>query len=78
MTHIVIGVQNPGDVLSQVSIQDGLDVATNINCGTAAEQVSVFLSVPATYPQMFHWAGFQHVKSWNLGISANNAYSLWG
>ena len=32
-THIVVGVQNPGDVLCQVSIQHSLDVTTNINCG---------------------------------------------
>lgn len=35
-THIVIGVENPGNVLSQVSVQHGLDVATDINCGATA------------------------------------------
>lgn len=35
-THIVVGVEDPGNVLSQVSVQHSLNVATNINCGTAA------------------------------------------
>lgn len=35
-THVVVGVENPGDVLSQVSVQHSLDVATDINCGTTA------------------------------------------
>lgn len=29
--HIVVGVENSGDVLSQVSIQHCLDVSSNIN-----------------------------------------------
>lgn len=33
VSHVVIGVENPGDVLSQISIKHGLDVTTDINCG---------------------------------------------
>lgn len=35
-THVVVGVEDPGDVLSQVSVQDCLNVAANVNCGAAA------------------------------------------
>lgn len=31
ITHIVIGVQHPGDVLSQVSVQHGLNVVSDVN-----------------------------------------------
>jgi len=33
-TYVVVGVEDPGDVLRQVSVQHGLDVAADINCGT--------------------------------------------
>lgn len=32
MSYIVIGIQHAGDVLSQVSVQNSLNVATNIDC----------------------------------------------
>lgn len=32
-THIVIRVQDPGDVLRQVPVQDGLDVVPHVDCG---------------------------------------------
>lgn len=30
-THVVVGIQDSGDVLSQVPVQDRLDVAPHIN-----------------------------------------------
>lgn len=45
-THIVIRVENPGDVLSQVSVQHCLNVSPDVNCGTAAAfRLSPFLAV---------------------------------
>lgn len=32
-SHIVVGVQNSGDVFSQVSVQNRLDVAADVDCG---------------------------------------------
>ena len=29
--HVVIGIQDPGDVLSQVPVQDRLDVAAHVD-----------------------------------------------
>lgn len=37
-THIVVGVEHSGDVLSEVSIEHSLNVASNINCGTTARR----------------------------------------
>lgn len=30
-SHVVVGVENPGDVLRQVSVQNGFHVVANIN-----------------------------------------------
>lgn len=40
-THVVVGVEDPGDVFSQVSIQDCLNVAANVNCGAAGDWVKI-------------------------------------
>lgn len=31
-SYIIIGVQHTGDILSQVPVQDSLDVAANVDC----------------------------------------------
>lgn len=31
-SYIVVGIQHTGDVLSQVSVQNSLNVATNVDC----------------------------------------------
>lgn len=31
-THVVVGVEHTGDVLSQILVQYSLDVTTNVNC----------------------------------------------
>lgn len=32
LSYVVVGIQHTGDVLSQVSVQNSLNVATNIDC----------------------------------------------
>lgn len=36
-TYVVVGVQDTRDVFSQVTVQHGLDVATNVDWGTEVE-----------------------------------------
>lgn len=32
-THIIIGIEDPGDVLGQISVQHSLNVVSNVNWG---------------------------------------------
>lgn len=38
-THVVVGVENPGDVLGQVPVQHSLDVSAHVNCGRSGSGV---------------------------------------
>lgn len=44
-TYIVIGIQHTGDVLCQISVQNSLDVISNINY----KQFKVILFTPILY-----------------------------
>ena len=73
VTYIVIGVQDPRNVLSQVAVQHSLDVATDVDWGTKRGQGQVWAECgPGWVGAANFWLNSQSLRLKSLGALADH------